>query len=96
MAGGDIQILAHCEVPLLVNIAHIRKGNGLKVLLRPPISTAPRQCAGALDEVPMHLPNSRHHRAAMSDMRLCSICSYGVAQSMLTDALVTHGGQSHE
>jgi hypothetical protein len=29
MAGGDVAILAHCEAPLLVNIAHIQKVNAL-------------------------------------------------------------------
>jgi hypothetical protein len=29
MAAGDVAVLAHCEAPLLVNIAHISKVNDL-------------------------------------------------------------------
>ena len=49
MADGDVVVLAHCEAPLLVNIAHIQKVNDLRALLRPTISSAPRQRVWRLD-----------------------------------------------
>jgi hypothetical protein len=30
MVGDDVAVLAHCEAPLLVNIAHIQKVNDLR------------------------------------------------------------------
>jgi hypothetical protein len=72
MAGGDVRGVAHCEVPSLVNIAHISKVNDLRVLLRPTIARAPSQAcrrAGRGTDVPAKLASTGGPRCGASALK---------------------------